>query len=52
MQKESKQKPAELLVRFRYSDGHYEIRLFQTKEGLDWHVHNEGDHLIETEIIK
>ena len=52
MQKESKQKPAELLVRFRYSDGHYVALFFKTKEDLDWFVRNEGDHIIEMEILK
>lgn len=45
------EKVGKLMVRFRYTNGHYEIREFANDKDLGWFAHNEGDHLLDYEII-
>ena len=45
------EKPKKLLVRFRYANGHYEIKEFDSDKDIGWYAYNEGDHLMDYEVI-
>ena len=38
-------------VRFRYTNGHYEIYEFSNDKQIGWFVHENKDHLLDYEII-
>lgn len=38
-------------VRARYTDGHYEMRIFKSQTSAEWMMKMEGDHLHSWEIL-
>ena len=45
------EKQKKILVRFRYANGHYEIKEFNSDKDIGWYAYNEGDHLMDYEVI-